>query len=827
MTVIQLSDSWSVSAIAGPAPAGIAGQGIPAQVPGSVHLDLLRAGLIDEPFDGANETDQQWIGDVDWRFETTFDWHDDGSRRQDLVAEGLDTLATVTLNGVEVGRTQNQHRSYRFDISRALVAGRNALRIDFAAPVPAAHALSVEHGERPHVNHHPYNALRKMASSFGWDWGIDVAASGIWKPIRIETWSVARISSVRPLVGVSEGVGDGVDGATGVLDAHVEIDRADALDAGPLRVEVEIAGIIESVEIAPGATSAHVRVEVADAELWWPRGHGAQPLYNVVVRLSGAAQHDEWDGRVGFRTVRVDVAPDEHGSPFAVHVNDRLIQIRGANWIPDHAFLTEVDRDRYARRIGDAVDANMNLLRVWGGGIYESDDFYDLCDEQGVLVWQDFLFACAAYAEEQWLAHEVEEEAREAVTRLSPHPSLVIWNGNNENIVAYAEWPGWRQRVQGLTWGEGYYRRLLPGILAELDPTRFYAPGSPYSFSSYVSPNLDTHGTVHIWDVWNTKDYSAYREWTPRFVAEFGFQGPPAWTTLVDAVHDSPLDPYGEQMLVHQKAHEGNLKLERGHGPHLPTPATIDDWHWATQLNQAAAMRFGISHFRSLAPYNTGSIVWQLNDDWPVISWAAVDFAERRKPLWYALKAVYEPRLITVQPRDGVLAVVLLNDADASWSGELVARRVAFDGTVRAEVRIPASVDQRAAATVALPAALHTPDAESDEVLVIDAEGFGRAVHDFAEVVGQDLEASPFDVDVRRTGDAVRVRVTARSYVRDVFLLADRGHPDAAVDSGLVTLLPGESHEFLVTRVPADVDPEVFAGPLVLRHAGDLRADRS
>lgn len=812
MTVIPLSESWTVTAVSGPAPESVAGRAIPATVPGSVHLDLQRAGLIADPFDGANETEQQWIGDVDWRFETTFRWRPDGTERQTLVAEGLDTLATIVLNGVEIGRTENQHRSYRFDIGTALVDGENSLRIDFAAPVPAAHARSVEHGERPHVNHHPYNALRKMGSSFGWDWGIDVAASGIWRPIRIESWSTARIASVRPLVDV--------EGTTGILTAHVAVERADGLRRQALPVEVEISGLVVAAEIPADGTSAVLRVEVPDADLWWPRSHGEQPLYDVAVRL---ADVDEWRGRVGFRTVRVDIAPDEDGSPFAVYVNEKLIQIRGANWIPDHAFLTEIDRDRYARRIADATEANMNLLRVWGGGIYESDDFYDICDEQGVLVWQDFLLACAAYAEEEWLWREIEAEAREAITRLSPHPSLVIWNGNNENIVAYADW-GWRSKLGGLTWGDGYYRRLLPALIAELDPTRFYSAGSPYSFSSYLSPNLDTYGTVHIWDVWNQKDYTAYREWKPRFVAEFGFQGPPAWTTLTDAVHDAPLEPYGEQMLVHQKAWQGNVNLERGYGPHLPAPATIDDWHWATQLNQAAALRYGISYFRSLAPYNTGTIVWQLNDDWPVISWAAVDFAERRKPLWYALKAVYEPRFITVQPHADGLAAVLLNDTDEPWRGELVLRRLAFDGSVLAEAHLDAEVDARGATTVPLPAEIATPDDAAGELIAVTGDGFGRALHDFAEVVGQSLERAPFDAVAERVGEAVRVRVTARSYVRDLFVLADRGHRDAAVDSGLVSLLPGEEHVFTVSGAPGDVDPAVFADGSVLRHAGDLRA---
>jgi beta-mannosidase len=654
-----------------------------------------------------------------------------------------------------------------------------------------------------------------MASSFGWDWGIDVAAAGIWKPIRVETWSTARIASVRPLVGV--------DGTTGVVDAHIEIERADGLTSAPVRVVVEIAGQVREVDVA--GTSAHARIEVPDAQLWWPRGHGEQPLYDIEVHLSGGSPLTDlgaWRRRIGFRTVRVDVAPDEHGSPFAVHINDRLIQIRGANWIPDHAFVTEVDRDRYRRRIADATEANMNLLRVWGGGIYESDDFYELCDEQGLLVWQDFLFACAAYAEEEWLATEVEAEAREAITRLSSHPSLAIWCGNNENLVGYAEW-GWRKDLNGKTWGEGYYRRLLPRLLAELDPTRFYAAGSPYSFSSYISPNLDTHGTVHIWDVWNEKDYTSYREWTPRFVAEFGFQGPPAWSTLVDSVHDEPLEPYGAQMLVHQKANKGNTKLERGYGPHLPEPRTIDDWHWATQLNQAAAMRFGISYFRSLAPYNTGTIVWQLNDDWPVISWSAVDFAERRKPLWYALKAVYAPRFVTVQPHGDGGAAILLNDTDEEWRGEIVARRLTFAGEVLAEERLPAVVAARGATTIELPSSVADASDASREVLDVDAAGLGRSVHDFAEVKDQDLSGDPMAVEARRDGDLVRVRVTALSYVRDAMILADRGHRAASVDTGLISLLPGESHEFVVSGAPRDVVPTEFARRDVLRHAGDLR----
>lgn len=819
MPYTSLHSGWTVSTVSGPVPHGIAGTGFPATVPGCVHTDLLAAGLIADPFDGSNEVDQQWIGDTDWRFESTFDWADDGSDRHDLVAAGLDTIATIEINGAVVGHTENQHRSYRFDIAKALVPGRNGISVEFAAPVPAAIRRSEQHGPRPHANHHPYNAIRKMACNFGWDWGIDVATSGIWRTIGIESWSEVRIASVRPLVGF--------DGSTGVLTAHIELEQA--VPGSGLATEITVTVGARQETTVTDTTGATVQVLIPEVDRWWPIGHGKQPLYEVAVaagpvtgggaRVSGPST---WTGRVGFRTVDLDVEPDAGGTPFEIRVNGELVQVRGANWIPDHAFLTDIDADRYGRRIADAVEANMNLLRVWGGGIYESEEFYARCDELGVLVWQDFLFACAAYSEEDWLAVEVEAEARQAIIRLSGHPSLVIWNGNNENIWGYVEW-GWRPLLAGRTWGNGYYRELLPNLLAELDPTRPYSPGSPYSFTEYLHPNDQNNGTVHIWDVWNEVDYSGYREDTPRFVAEFGFQGPPAWSTLSRVVRDEPLDPYGVDMLVHQKADEGNLKLERGLRGHLPKPRTIEEWHYATQLNQANAIRFGIEHFRSLAPYNTGSVVWQLNDNWPVISWAAVDFDEHRKPLWYALRAANRPRLATIQPRDGRLSLILLNDTPQLWTGSITVTRQAFDGTVLAGEELTGIVAERGVATIGLSAALSTAERLSGELLIAsfgDAS-FARATWNYAEIVDQELDIDPITATASRIDTGYRVSVSARSYVRDIVLQVDRIDPRATVDDSLVTLLAGETAHFRVTSSVAG-DPAEYLQALVLRHANGL-----
>lgn len=468
MPYSPLTHGWTVTPVGGEMPTDFSGRPSPATVPGVVHTDLLRAGVIADPFDADNETGQQWIGRTNWRYETSFEWEPDGSQRYDLVAEGLDTVASIELNGHHIGATRNQHRSYRLDIRSALRIGTNRLSITFTAPVAEAERLAAQHGELPHTNHHPYNTLRKAASNFGWDWGIDVATSGIWKPIGIESWSGARVSSVRPLVSL--------EGSDGVLTTTIGLQWASEEIPGR-RVSVTIAGITEAAEVAPGQTSLTLRSRVPNANLWWPRSHGAQPLYDVSV--SNGTETAAWHGRVGFRTISLDTSPDEHGSPFTVRVNGETILIRGANWIPDHAFLPEMNRDRYRRRVGDASEANINLLRVWGGGIYESKDFYEACDELGILVWQDFLFACAAYAEEEWLASEVEAEAAEAITTLCSHPSLAIWNGNNENIWGYVDW-GWRHRLAGRTWGNGYYRNLLPRLVAELDGTRPYSPEAPF-----------------------------------------------------------------------------------------------------------------------------------------------------------------------------------------------------------------------------------------------------------------------------------------------------------------------------------------------------------
>jgi len=810
-----LRTGWTLRATGGPTPTSIADAVIAAAVPGCVHTDLLAAGLIPDPYLDENEHVLAWVGRSDWEYRTTFGWSPDGHHRHDIVFEGLDTVAAVSLNGRPLAQTANQHRTYRMPVDGLLVDGENELIVSFTSPIRFADAQSLAIGYRPHTNPHPYNAIRKMACNFGWDWGPDLVTAGIWRPVWLHSWSEARLAQVRPLTTV---VGD-----IGRVEVHVAVEWSGA--SREAEVVAAVGAYSARAKLAPDAPAVVLDLDVPGAQRWWPRGHGEQPLYPVSVQLTiDGHPVDAWHGRVGFRTVRLDTTPDEFGTPFVFVINDRPIFIRGANWIPDDAFPHRVTRERYAERIAQAEQANINLLRVWGGGIYESEDFYELCDERGIMTWQDFLFACAAYSEEEPLRSEVEAEARDNIARLLPHPSLVLWNGNNENYVGLHHW-GWGPRLDGRSWGDGYYEDLLPRLVAALDPHRPYTPGSPWSGTADRDPRDPDHGSSHLWKPWNERPYSEYRASVPRFVAEFGWQGPPTWTTLRRALSDDPLTPESPGMQVHQKAQNGNDKLIDGLVRHLPLPDDMDDWHWAMSLNQAVAVRVGIEHFRSWTPRCFGAVVWQLNDCWPVTSWAAIDGDGRPRPLLYAIAHAFADRLLTIQPREQGLAVVAVNDSADEWTGDITLRRLSYDGTELAAESVSTALAPRATGTYAIPPSLAAPTDAASELLIATL-GSERALWYFAEYRDSALTAPELRATATAVDGGYSVHVTATTLVRELSLLADRVHPDARVDDMLVTLLPGESVTFLVTG-PDGLPADVFTAPPVLRSANDLRRRRS
>ncbi|RAK36724.1 beta-mannosidase [Actinoplanes lutulentus] len=807
MRKTELHTGWTVRATGGPVPPEIAERTVPATVPGTVHTDLLDAGLIPDPYLGENEGALAWFHRTSWRYDTVLRAEPAApGERLDLVFDGLDTVATIELDGVEIGRTANMHRGYRFDVS-ALVTGEDqTLTVRFASALEYAERLQDEIGERPRPYPHPFNAVRKMACSFGWDWGPDLQTAGIWKAVRLERWQTARITAVRPLATRDH------------LTVVVDVERAAGVN---LVAEIYVGEHgRRRLPLPAAAGSGTVEIDVEDAPLWWPIGYGDQTLVPITVKLLYQGDIlDRFDSRVGFRDVRLDETPDEHGSAFTLVVNDQPIFVRGLNWIPDDHLLTRITCTTLERAVNRAALANANLLRVWGGGIWESDDFYDVCDEQGILVWQDFPLACAAYAEEEPIRSEILAEARENVTRLVPHPSLILWNGGNENIWGHEDW-GWKEALGDLTWGARYYYEDFPALLAALDPTRPYHPGSPSSpLSSQAHPNDDRYGTRHEWEAWNREDYTFHDQFVPRFCSEFGWQAPPAWATLESSLDAADLRKDSAAFLLHQKAEGGNAKLDAGITRHMRLPDDFGDWHWAAQLNQARATRHAVLHLRSHAPRTMGSILWQLNDCWPVTSWAVVDGAGRLKPAWYALRAAYEPRALGFVVRDGGPVLAAVNDSDARWESRAQIRLIGFDGKVVEERWADLEVPARGVSLIPVGEPLPVGD-PARTVLVADA-GSLRATHLFAEDYDLAFDPSPVEVSVRAVDTGYEVTVSASAYTRDLALLVDRLAPDAVVDEMLVDLLPGESRTFSVTTT-ATLDPAAFAAPEVLRSANSL-----
>ncbi len=813
-----LSEGWTVSVAAGPAPAPLSGTTIPATVPGVVHTDLLAAGLIPDPYLDDNESALAWIGLVDWTYSTRFETDAaqlSAARVHHLVFDGVDTVATITLNGSVLGEVANQHRTYRYDVTALLHEGANELVVALRSPIKYADRMSLEVGPRPRPYPMPYEAIRKSACNFGWDWGIATYTSGIWRPVTLESWSVARLAEVRV---VAE-----PDGQGGTVSVQVEVERAgnDALE-----VEIEVEGVRARAQVTEGDSSAAASVHLDHVERWWPVGHGAQPLYDVRVALHSANHElDSAARRVGFRTLEWNTTPDGDGTPFQLVVNGRPIFVKGVNWIPDDALPSRVDRARYERRLRQAADANLNLIRVWGGGIYEADDFYDLCDELGLLTWQDFLFACAAYPEEEPLRGEIEAEARQNVTRIAHHTSLALLTGNNENLWGFEDWD-WKRRLDGRTWGAYYYYELFPELVAELAPHVPYAPGSPFSPETQWDgaaqtgphPNDARHGTMHLWEQWNRQDWVTYRDTIPRFVAEFGWQGPPTWTTLTHSISDDPLTPESPGMIVHQKALDGNVKLETGLLPHYRVPTDTETWHWAMQLNQANAVGAALDWFRSHAPRTSGAVVWQLNDCWPVTSWAAIDGYGREKPLLHAIRNSFAPRRVLIQPHTDGLVAVLDNDTDNDWAGELALIRRNFDGTALATQYTTVQLPARTSVRIPIQPAVANPQDPTAELVTAEALGT-RGEWFFAEPRDSALPAPRLSVAVETDAFVV----TAETLIRDLAVLIDKIAPDASVDRGLVTLLPGECVRFVV-RGAGPLTVQALAAPGVLRSGNELVA---
>ena len=608
----------------------------PAQVPGCVHTDLQRNGLIPDPFWGSNELDLQWIEEADWEYVTSFDAPDDLLAREqiDLVADGLDTLATITLNGHEVARTENMFVGYRFAVREWLRQGQNELRIQFTNPMGYIRERLKTHSFAEWND--PVGGssnIRKEQCSVGGDWGPRFATCGIYKSIALQGWDANRISHVR--VGQQHEQGR----------VRVTVLPELALPGSSPQIRCRL--LLANQVVAQAEGSGPLALEIEHPELWWPNGLGAQPLYELQVELLGGDQViDSWQQRIGLRSIALDRHPDQWGESFQFVVNGVPVFAKGANWIPAHSFVASVSRADYEHVLSSAAAANMNMLRVWGGGIYEMDPFYDLCDELGLMVWQDFMFACSLYPGDEHFLGLVEQEAAYQVPRLANRASLALWCGNNEIEQMAHEILATPERKAAY---EKLFYDILPAAVAAYDAVTPYWPSSPHNPEGYEKGhNNERAGDCHFWDVWHARyPVKRYEEMNFRFCSEFGMQSYSSPAVAATFCPPEEMNVFGPAMENHQKNAAGNQIISDYVSRLYRYAKDYPSLAYLSQLNQAYCMRIGIEHFRRSMPRTMGALYWQLNDCWPVFSWSSLEFGGRWKALHYEARRFFGPALVS------------------------------------------------------------------------------------------------------------------------------------------------------------------------------------
>jgi beta-mannosidase len=649
---------------------------LPANVPGGVHTDLLALGRIPDPFVADNEKKVQWVAESDWEYRRSFQVEEAlaGAERKFLVCDGLDTLAEVSLNGTLLGKADNMFRRWSWEVGDLLKPGKNELLIVFNAPVTYIKAKQAARpliggGDIPGGPH-----LRKAPCQWGWDWGPKLPPIGIWKDIRLEGYRQAKLEDVhiRQIH---------IDGQV-TLSAGVKIEQWEKTDLNVLLQITSPDGKVDTVKVKPTQAADNTAIcnlqsKITDPRLWWPNGFGEQALYQVAITLeSGKTILDSRRYQVGLRTVELRREPDEWGESFTFFVNGIPIFAKGADWIPADSFPTRIRDTQMENLIRDAAMAHMNMLRVWGGGFYEEERFYDLCDRFGILIWQDFIFACGVYPEEDVFAENVRVEAVENVRRLRHRASLALWCGNNEMEQGWVDWK-WNQAddpgIQRLKAGyDRIFHHLLPDILATEDPDRPYWPSSASSGIPFAAPNGQQRGDTHYWDVWHgRKPFSAYREQFPRFMSEFGFQALPPYKTI--QTYAAPKDENMTSYIMehHQRSGSGNGLMVSQMTDTFRMPKDFQSLVYLSMVLQAEGIRYGVEHWRRHRDRVSGTLIWQLNDCWPVASWSSIDYFGRWKALHYAARRFYASILLSVEDQGECMGLFVTNDNTSAWTGKV------------------------------------------------------------------------------------------------------------------------------------------------------------
>jgi beta-mannosidase len=786
--------SWSVRALNGPAGFG---DWIPAEVPGCVHTDLLRAGKIPDPFVGTNEKSLQWIEHADWEYRTSFEADAAllGREKIEIVFHGLDTYADVSVNGARVLEANNMFRTWRADIKSHVVAGTNTVVVRFRSPIAAVKPLYDQAKEMVSM------FARKAPYHYGWDWGPRFVTSGIWRPAAIEAWDEVRLDDVQVYQ-------RSLDDARARLEVAAVVMATRAASA-QLTVGLPGGATLATGEkhLARGRNEIRLQVTIDKPERWWPNGLGAQKLYTLETTLAaGGVVRGRKQTRVGLRTLEVVNRHDPEGKSFTVLVNGAPVFMKGANWIPADSFVTRVTEEKYRALLGAAASANMNMVRVWGGGIYEDDRFYDLCDQLGLLVWQDFMFACSMYPGDAAFIENVRQEAIENVRRLRNHPSLALWAGNNEIEAAWQQW-GWQfkfhldKAAQNTIWNDykHLFHEVLPRVVAAEDPGRFYTRSTPSANEDGVPPGKMGWGDAHYWGVWHAEaPYEAYAANVSRFMSEYGFQSFPTLPSVARYAPPSEWRIDSPVMLSHQRHPRGNALVRTYMDRDFRVPQDFGAFLYLSQVLQANVIKYGAEAHRRRMPYNMGSLYWQLDDCWPVASWSSIDYYGHWKALQYAARRFFAPVLVSPVDDNGTLRVYAVSDRRSDLSAHLTLRLIDLDNGGE-RWRFDRDVTVKALASEVQFAAWKRDVLKGSDpsrvVLVAELSAGGatlsRNLFYFLKTRELALPRPELAVSVTPHRIGATVTVKARRFARAVWLSTPDG--EGAFSDNFFDLLPGET----------------------------------
>lgn len=788
-----------------------------AKVPGTIHQDLLNHNRIPNPFYGMNEEAVQWVENEDWMYRTSFVVTEEQLNRDAAVLEldGLDTYADVFLNGALILRSDNMFVGHKVPVKSVLRKGENRLLIRFRSAVKEALPQWETNGfDYPADNDHSSKRVsiytRKAPYSYGWDWGIRLATCGIWRPVRLVFSDVARIEDYYVhQASVSASKAD--------VDNRLEITN---VTSQPVSALLKVAyhytasdtkEVQKQIELRPGENTVSLPVMVDNPHLWMPNGWGEPSLYKFTASVSvDGVEVASQERQVGLRSIRVVMEDDEHGKSFYFEVNGHPMFAKGANFIPDDALLSNVTPERYKRIFEDVKAANMNMLRVWGGGIYEDDKFYDEADRNGILIWQDFLFACTTYPHDPLFLKRVEAEAEYNIKRLRGHASLAMWCGNNEIYEGVRYW-GWKNKYTSEAFAEmnrGYdvlFRQLLPDMVKRFDSDRFYMHGSPYE-ANWGRPESWKIADSHNWGTWyGRKPFESFDSEIPRFMSEYGFQAFPEMKTIRTFAEEKDFELESPVMNAHQKATIGNALIKQTMGLYYKVPAKFEDLVYVGLVLQGHGMRHGIEAHRRNRPYCMGSLFWQLNDSWPVVSWSSIDYYGNWKAMQYQSQRAFAPVLINaikegddlcvylisdeLQDRDDVRLTVELMDFDGKSHGKWTqnGKLTANTSMLFLKKRVDEFLSKQDAATSFLRFTLKAKNgaALADEVFY------------FAYPKDQKLPEARIETSVKKRGEAIEMTLKTDKLARDIFI--EVPVQGVRFSDNFFDLLPGQRKKITIT----------------------------